>query len=182
MICQKFAAAGTALVVALAVPSVAGAQPLPDTPAVTAAPSASTALFTQVQPISYALSSGLDQPAPAPLPEQTSESVEEASKKWRATQSAALQWEIAYLGLSAIDAIQTIECLNRDACTEGNPLFGKRPSAGRVILTKAGLGALHFLAFSHLNKRNPKAALRAAQFSAALQGTFVVLNARLTFK
>ena len=87
------------------------------------------------------------------------------------TKSSALKWEMAFLALSAIDAAQTIECLNRDACEEFNPLFGKRPSTKAIILTKVGGGLAHFALFSYINERSPKTALRAAQVSFALQGT-----------
>jgi hypothetical protein len=95
--------------------------------------------------------------------------------------SSALKWELAFLALSAVDAVQTIECLNRNACEEANPLFGKRPSTKTIILTKVGGGLAHFALFTYLNDRNPKMALRAAQVSVALQGTVVLLNARVAF-
>jgi hypothetical protein len=97
------------------------------------------------------------------------------------TRSAALKWEIGYLALSAIDAGQTIDCLNRGICEEGNPIFGKHPSAKKLILAKVGLGALHFAAFSALNERNPRSALRLAQVSCAVQGGVAMLNARFMF-
>lgn len=98
------------------------------------------------------------------------------------TKAAALKWELSYLALSAIDAAQTIHCLKRDICEEANPIFGKDPSAQKLILAKVGLGLAHFAVFSHLNDRNPKAALRLAQVSCAVQGGVVLVNMRLTFK
>jgi hypothetical protein len=106
----------------------------------------------------------------------------EAAWTAEATRSAALKWEVGYLALSAIDTGQTIDCLNRDICVEGNPLLGKHPSAKKLIFAKIGLGALHFAAFSALNKRNPKSALRLAEVSCAVQGGVAMLNARLTFR
>lgn len=97
------------------------------------------------------------------------------------TRSSALKWEMAFLALSAIDAAQTIECLNRNACEETNPLFGKHPSTKTILLTKLGGGLAHFALFSYINERSPKTALRAAQVSFALQGTVVLLNARVAF-
>lgn len=96
--------------------------------------------------------------------------------------STALKWEIGYLALSAIDAAETIHCLNRGTCREANPIFGKRPSATKLILAKSALGLIHFAAFRHLNKDNPRAALRYAQISAGVQGGVVLLNARIAFK
>lgn len=97
------------------------------------------------------------------------------------TRSAALKWEIGYLALSAIDAAQTIHCLKRDICAEGNPIFGKDPSTKKLILGKVGLGLAHFAVFSRINDRNPKAALRLAQVSCAVQGGVVLVNARFSF-
>ena len=89
---------------------------------------------------------------------------------------------MGYLALSAVDAAETISCLHRDICEEGNPLFGKHPSATKLIVAKFGLGLVHFAVFSRLNDRNPKAALRLAQVSCAVQGGVVLLNARFSFK
>ena len=98
-----------------------------------------------------------------------------------ATKSAALKWEMGYLALGAIDTAQTINCLHRDICVEGNPILGKRPSALKLIGARMGLSLLHFAAFTNVNAKNPKGALRIAQVSCALQGTVVGLNARFTF-
>lgn len=97
------------------------------------------------------------------------------------TQSAAREWEIGYLALSAIDAGETIHCLNRNMCDEGNPIFGKHPSTKTLIVAKIGLGALHFAAFTALNDRSPKSALRLAQVSCAVQGGVAMVNARFAF-
>ena len=49
---------------------------------------------------------------------------------------AALKWELGYLALSALDT-------QRNVCEEANPLFGKRPSAKTLIITKLGGGLAH---------------------------------------
>lgn len=98
-----------------------------------------------------------------------------------ATKSAALKWELGYLALGAIDTAETIDCLKRDICIEGNPILGKRPSAAKLIGLRVGLSLLHYSVFSRVNDRNPKGALRLAQISCALQGTVVGLNARFIF-
>jgi len=107
-----------------------------------------------------------------------------AESSWSAaeTRSSALKWELSYLALSAIDTAQTINCLKRDICEEGNPLFGKHPSSKKLIAAKIGLGAVHFALFTRLNDHNPKAAMRLARVSFAVQGTVVGLNARFMFK
>jgi hypothetical protein len=107
-----------------------------------------------------------------------------AQSTWRPddARTSALKWELSYLALNAIDAAQTIDCLDRDICEEGNPFFGKHPSAKTLILGKVGFGLLHFVAFSHMKDRNPKAALRFAQVSCVVQGSVVLLNARIMFK
>ena len=101
--------------------------------------------------------------------------------KVASTRSSAVKWEIGYLALSAIDAGETIDCLHRAVCDEGNPIIGSHPSAKKVILTKVGLGAVHLFAFSKINAQNPKAAMRLAQISCAVQGGVALLNARLSF-
>ena len=120
----------------------------------------------------------------APASAEPSWRTGDAASMWRAegTQTAALKWELGYLALSALDTAQTVECLHRDVCEEANPIFGKHPSAKTLILAKLGGGLAHFALFSYMNDRNPKLAMRAAQISFALQGTVVLVNARITFK
>jgi hypothetical protein len=98
------------------------------------------------------------------------------------TRSAALKWEVGYLALSALDAAETIHCLDRGTCKEGNPIFGKHPSTEKLILAKVGFGLLHFVAFDHMNSRNPRTAMRFAQVSCAVQGGVVLLNLRVAFR
>jgi hypothetical protein len=101
--------------------------------------------------------------------------------EWQSTHDAAKKWEFAYLALSAIDTAETVRCLDQGICHEGNPLFGKHPSAAKLIAAKVVLGGLHFAIFTRLNEHNPKAALRLAQVSATVQGGVVLLNARFSF-
>lgn len=97
------------------------------------------------------------------------------------TRAAARHYEAAYLALSAIDLAETVHCLERHQCEEGNPLFGRHPSTPRLIASKLALGALHFTVFTRLNERNPSAALRMAQISCVAQGGVVALNLRFVF-
>jgi hypothetical protein len=112
--------------------------------------------------------------APSPAAAQSSRYDETVS-------AAALKWEIAFLGLSAVDAAQTIYCLERNKCEEANPLFGKHPSTKTIVLAKLISGGVHFALFNEIRKKDPKMALRIAQISFALQGTVVALNARIVF-
>lgn len=98
-----------------------------------------------------------------------------------ATKRAAVRWEAVYLALNVIDTAQTINCLNRDLCEEGNPLVGRNPSTFKLIAVKAALAGAHLIVFDHLNARNPKAALRWAQIGVATQGGVVLLNLRMGF-
>src|SRR5436853_2732514 len=100
---------------------------------------------------------------------------------WEGSGSAGLRWELSYLALSVIDTAQTINCLNRNMCEEANPIFGKHPSPGKLIAAKLAFGAAHFAMFNHLNKKNPRGALRFAQGSVLVQGGVVALNARFSF-
>jgi len=91
-------------------------------------------------------------------------------------------WEAGFLSLSAIDAAETISCLNRHVCTEGNPIWGNHPSTAKIILTKTGLGLVHFAAFKIIERKDPRTALRAAQISAIAQGGVVLLNLHVAFR
>ena len=97
------------------------------------------------------------------------------------TKSAAYKWEAGFLVLSAIDAAETVSCLDRSRCTEGNFIWGHHPSTGKIIAAKLGLGLLHFGVFKAIADRDPHTALRAAQISAAVQGGGVLLNMHKAF-
>lgn len=97
------------------------------------------------------------------------------------TADAAKKWEYVYLGLSAVDLAQTVDCLNRHACVEDNPLFGRHPKAGRLIAAKVLGGAIHYTAFRIALKENPRFALRMAQVSVGVQGGIVLMNAKFAF-
>lgn len=156
MHCQRLASLGIAAILLLAVPTKGLAQSLPEQ--VKFAPQTDT----------DQLRWRLQEPS---LPASNAD-----------LRSRALHWEIGYLALSGIDAAETITCLSKHTCHEGNPLLGKHPSAGKLVAIKLGAGLVHFLAFSRANQQNPRAALRIAQISCALQGGVVLLNARLAFK
>jgi len=154
-----------------------------------AASQSATSSGAEVLPIAYRIDANAGQVTTAvpasetspPTAQSAPAAVDPVLAKWRATQRNAHRWEIAFLALSAIDAVQTIECLDRNACTEMNPLLGKHPSAGKILLFKGGLGLAHYLLFNELNKKDPKAALRAAQFGVVVQGGVVALNTRFMF-
>jgi hypothetical protein len=97
------------------------------------------------------------------------------------TKSAAYKWEGAFLALSAIDAAETISCLNRNRCTEGNFIWGHHPSTAKIIAGKLALGLVHFTVFKLVADHDPHTALRVAQVSAAVQGGVVLLNAHVVF-
>jgi hypothetical protein len=99
----------------------------------------------------------------------------------QATKSAAYKWEAAFLALSAIDAAETISCLNRNRCTEGNFIWGRHPSTGKIVAAKLGLGLIHFGIFKLIADHDPHTALRAAQVSAVVQGGVVLLNVQRAF-
>lgn len=93
----------------------------------------------------------------------------------------AKRWEIAYQALSAIDGIQTIDCLNRQVCTEANPIYGRNPSKGKVIGFKVAGGIIHYLIFDYIADRNPKAAKVFSKVSVIVQGGVVAANLRFAF-
>jgi hypothetical protein len=101
--------------------------------------------------------------------------------EFRRMQKLAARWEAAYLAMSAVDAVQTISAIESGKATELNPLFGKRPSAGKVIGLKAALGAVHYFAFNKLNAKNPNKARQAALISFGMQTAVAGANMRVFF-
>jgi hypothetical protein len=155
---QTLVSISAALAVTLALPARAAAETQPPT--------------IQTQPLSGATSEYRILPIAA--------ATDESERRKRLSRHA-LRWELAYLTLSAVDAAETISCINRGKCYEGNPLLGKGAGARTLILAKVGGGVLHFLGFQHVRRRNPMAALRLAQVTTVMQGGVVMLNAQVAF-
>jgi hypothetical protein len=91
------------------------------------------------------------------------------------------KWEVAYQTLNVIDAVQTIVCTQSGKCREANPLLGSRPSIGKVILFKAGIGLLNFVVLEHTFKSNPEKAIKGAKVSTIIQAGMVTVNMRFAF-
>lgn len=89
--------------------------------------------------------------------------------------------EMVYLGLSAVDAIQTIDCLNRNVCYEINPIYGRNPSTEKVIGIKVVSGIIHYLIIGELYKMDPKLTRTIQYISIGLQGGVVAANLRFAF-
>lgn len=122
-------------------------------------------------------------PADAPRiftvePDQT---IEQAAARYRALRQDATRWEIAFQGLSALDAIQTCSFLASGKGREANPVFGRNPSCAKVVGIKAGLGLVHWLLFTRLRRDDPAQARKAARISVFVQGAVVTANMRLMF-
>lgn len=89
--------------------------------------------------------------------------------------------EIVFQTLNAVDAIQTIDCLNRNVCTEMNPILGKNPSTEKIIGLKVAGGVFHYLITKEIYKRDPNAARIFQYVSIGLQGSVVAANLRFAF-
>jgi hypothetical protein len=89
--------------------------------------------------------------------------------------------ELVFQSLNAIDAVQTIDCLNREICYEANPLLGKYPSTEEVIKFKVANGIIHYIITKEIYKRDPKAARTFQYISIGIQGSVVTANMRFAF-
>ena len=86
--------------------------------------------------------------------------------------------EVLFNVLNVVDAIQTIDCLDRKVCYEANPIYGKHPSMERIIGTKVATGIIHYL----IEDRMPSKTRKVFQVtSIVVQGGVVAFNARLAF-
>ena len=90
-------------------------------------------------------------------------------------------WEMAALALTVVDTAETINCINRGRCEEGNPLIGRHPSVGHLLLIR-GLGDLaQYGVFRYLNDRDPIKA-RSFAIGGAIAGVAgVAINLRYAF-
>lgn len=89
--------------------------------------------------------------------------------------------EMVYFALSAIDAAQTIDCLNRNVCYEVNPIYGRNPSTEKIIGIKVVGGAFHYLLVREVYKRDPKLARTIQYITIGIQGGIVAANLRFAF-
>lgn len=120
---------------------------------------------------------GLPQPASVTLdPEQ------EAQRIKRRKLKTIQRLEIAYQVLGALDAAQTISCVSKPTCHEGNPLLGKRPSVGAILGFKLAAGLLHYAAMrNQVKKDRLDSALTFEIISISVQGIVCGLNFRHVF-
>lgn len=104
-------------------------------------------------------------------------------EKWRSdTRSAWGRFWISQ-GLAATDIGLTCYMLaqrHRDGSKrfrEGNPIYGKNASCGRIVAIRGGISVLQYLLFRNAVRRDPASAKRAAMWGIAIQGVPVGFNA-----
>ena len=89
--------------------------------------------------------------------------------------------EIAFQVLNAADFASTEYCMRRGTCHEGNPLFGKSPSTGRLLAIKASEGIVHYALARWMAERDPHGARIFEYVSIGVQGAVVTANLRFVF-
>lgn len=88
-------------------------------------------------------------------------------------QRVAHNSELAFLGMSAVDAVQTIVAVSNGKAIELNPLLGRKPSAQKIIAFKTLTSGLHYALFRYANARNPNTARKGAIGSFVVQSGYV---------
>lgn len=99
-----------------------------------------------------------------------------STKVKKTTWNKVKPFELVYQGLNAIDAIETIACSSRTVCREVNPMLGRKPSVGKVIIVKGLAGVSHYFAARWLAEKEPKWVLPFEYLSIVVQGSVVMLN------
>ena len=93
--------------------------------------------------------------------------------------------EVAWQVLNAVDTAQTLDCLDRNVCREGNPLIsgviGRNPDGAKLIAYKAGAGLVHYGLYRLIRSRDEKAARVFQIIGLAVQGGVVAANMRFAF-
>lgn len=111
------------------------------------------------------------------------ESLDEAEARiQRDTRSA---WRAFWIGQGLTAADLTLTCIalaqrNPDGSKrfrEGNPIYGKNASCGRVIAIRGGISALQYLIARRAVNRDPTRAKKALQITMVIQGVPVIWNA-----
>lgn len=85
------------------------------------------------------------------------------------------------VGLHVADVALTYRCLQRDECTEGNPIYGKNPDLLRLVMTKAFFSAAQWALIDVLAEQNMNKALFGAYASVAIGGAVVGWNLVASF-
>ncbi|WP_156427394.1 hypothetical protein [Novosphingobium sp. Fuku2-ISO-50] len=111
----------------------------------------------------------------------SSKELDETERKLVRTRRLVNNLEIGYQLLNALDAAQTISCVHKPNCEEGNPLYGKRPSVGTIIGIKAASALLHYRASRTLLRRDPNTAILFEVATTTVQGVVCGLNFRYAF-
>lgn len=88
--------------------------------------------------------------------------------------------QAAFHTLSAVDAMLTCEVLSRGG-RELNPIYGSKPSCGKVVAIKVGFGTLHEVIARRMHERDPEAARIFQIASITVMGGVVAANVRLVF-
>ena len=143
--------------------------------------------FVAVEPQTYRLSAVEDTPALTQGPpkssagrlQQLGQETELLSETLNHRRIA--RREIAYQILNAVDAAQTISCLNREVCHELNPILGSHPSTQRIIGFKLATGGAHYLVTRLLQAKAPAAVKSWQTLLIAVQGGVVAWNMQVTF-
>ena len=90
-----------------------------------------------------------------PADEQAGEDPEKLTHEQRFRRKVVGR-EVVFQILNVIDTVQTIACLEQSDCYEMNPVFGRDPSAGKLIAMKALGGGIHAITtywLSHSSER-----------------------------
>ena len=124
-------------------------------------------------------------PAPAATTATATTTITPYGEAWLRERQAARRRidrrEIMFQVLNAVDAVQTISCLEREACEEMNPLMGKSPSKGSIIAVKAASGGLHYLLTRVFERHVPEAVGAFQLATISIQGGAVAWNMQFTF-
>jgi len=89
--------------------------------------------------------------------------------------------EFTYQALNVFDAVETISCVHKPTCVEGNPILGKKPSNGKIIAFKLAAAGLHYGIYRYMISKSYQQALVFEVGTNAVQGVVCALNLRYAF-
>jgi hypothetical protein len=90
--------------------------------------------------------------------------------------------EYVYLGLHTADFAITAVCLDKvKHCSESNPIYGRHPSAGKLVGLWLGSSIAQATVISLIQDHNPKAAELGAKMSVAIGVGIVAWNLKVCF-
>lgn len=115
-------------------------------------------------------------PANAEFEVNPDESVAAGVARYEHDVKVAKGWRLGLEGVIAADIATTCIGLSRPGIHEGNPIYGRNASCGKIAGINVAVGVLEWVVIGNMIKRNPMRAKTFAMIATLLRGGVVGWN------